>query len=101
MNFNLKEEDQADGMFDYLSRNAKWLRPAAGTLFAVSAPAMVATIDPKLAATFPTWIAPTAAFLGFLGVGFGAVMTDTLSASLVRILGFAASAGILLTTIFG
>jgi hypothetical protein len=101
MNFNLNAEPQASGMYEYLSRNAKWLRPAAVTLVAVAVPALAATIDPKLAASFPTWIAPIAAVLGCFGVGLGAAMTDTFSASLVRILGFGACAVILLATIFG
>lgn len=101
MNFNLKAEAEPNGLFEYLSRNSTWLRPAAGTLVAVAAPALVASIYPKLAAYLPAWIVPTAAVLGCFGVGLGAVMTDTFSASLVRILGFGASAVILLATIFG
>lgn len=101
MKVNQSEEQPSASMFEYLGRNEKWLRPAAVTLMAAGAPALVAIADPTLAASIPSRIVPTVAVVGFFGVGLGAALTDTASAVLARIVGFGASAGILLATIFG
>lgn len=101
MDFNLKAESQQSPVFEYLSRNAAWLRPSAATLMVVAVPALVTMVNPVLAAGLPSGVVAAAAMLGCFGVGLGAAMTDTASALLVRVLGFGACAGILLVHVFG
>lgn len=100
MRFDVNEEPQSTGIDEYVSRNGKWLRPAAGTAIAVAGPVLMASVDPKAAELFPVWLVPTAGVLGCFGIGLGASMTDTVSGVVVRIVGFGAAAGILLATIF-
>lgn len=101
MDFNLKVESQQSSVFEYLSRNAPWIRPMAATLMVVAAPALVTMVNPVLAAALPSAVLAAVAMLGCFGIGLGAAMTDTVSALLVRVLGFGACAGILLVNVFG
>lgn len=85
---------------DYFSRNARWLRPAAGALVAIAAPTLAVHVAPSAAAQIPSWAIPTATVLGALGVSLGAFLTDTTSAAVIRVVGLGAAIGSLLYFVF-
>jgi hypothetical protein len=99
MKFDMNAEPQSSGIDEYVSRNGKWLRPAAGTVLAIAAPVLMASVDPRAAAFLPVWLVPAAGVLGCFVIGLGASVTDTVSGAVVRIVGFGAAAGFLLATL--
>lgn len=70
-------------MVAYYSRNYRWLGPAvAGVMFCM------ASLLPEARAMLPAWVFLGMMVLAALLVGFGSMMTDTVSAVVVRNLTF-------------
>lgn len=71
---------------DYLTRNGAWLRPAAGTLLVLAPTYLMPQLGVPL--DLPAWLPLVGCVLGGVGTGLGAAMTNTLSAVVMRFVGF-------------
>jgi len=69
-------------MNQYMKENIKWITPVLGMFFVVMSPVLAAMSGAPL--PIPSWLVPAAIGMGMLGAGYGAAITDTMSARIVR-----------------
>lgn len=76
-------------MQEYIVKNRLWLVPAIGGLLAASMPVLLQLIGGSVIGTLPGWFPFVPLSFGGVGAIAGAMVTDTVSASLVRLFGSA------------
>lgn len=90
----MKKGDPA--LANYLARNSRWLRPIVAGLIFIMAPALAASF---LEGVIPTVVPSLLAAFAFLVAGVFAVLTETLSARLVRVIAPLVATGLILYAI--
>lgn len=89
---------------NYFERNRRWLVPAMGGFMIAAGAGMLNVIagkspDPSVA-TLPSWMPIAGLAIGGFGAGIGAMLTDTASARIMRLIGTAGACAVLLHAIF-
>lgn len=78
-------QHKAENRDTYMDRNGRWVRPLIAAAFILAAHAQLQIFD-AAPAWFPNWLPFAAAAVAFCTSGVFAVLTDTLSARIVRVL---------------
>lgn len=88
---------------NYFDRNTKWLMPLAAILFVLVLCPLISMFAEQ-GGKSPLAISPAfygaVLLIGAFSTGFGAKMTDTVSARIVEFLGFSAAAGFVVYALF-
>lgn len=85
-------------MNEYFDKNRRWLNPVIAGFIVCMTPLILSTIGQ--ATPIPLWVSKAAFVLSVFLAGFGAMMTDTTSAKVIRYVGFSLGIGGLLYFVF-
>lgn len=77
-----------DHLFGYFERNQPWLNGIHGFIIVAIWNIMIGPMIPEVAATVPHWLSTVVLILASFLTGFGAMMTETASAAVVRYIAF-------------
>lgn len=76
---------------NYIEGNRRWLMPLVAVFIIVAGPMLLRAFEDGAQASWPAWVSALACLLGGFVVAFGAAITDTASARVVRLVGCAAA----------
>lgn len=88
-------------MIKYIERNQLWIIALIGGMIIGITPLILATLGTNTDFSIPKWVSPLGLTLAGVGTGFGAMLTDTASAKVVRYVGSAFAVAVILYQFFG